>query len=152
MLKITVSGLRKLKFGRSARASLKDALSKAPKKLPGVKIPKTPVDSASQALGFALRLSFPGRLQGEYRFHATRNWRFDWALPDVKVAIEIEGGIWTGGRHVRGQGFLDDLKKYNAAALLGWVVLRYSTEEAESLSCIPEIKAAARGRSQGAVK
>lgn len=60
----------------------------------------------------------------EYRFHKTRKWRFDYAWPDIKVALEIEGGVWTGGRHTRGAGFLRDIEKYNAAAVAGWTVLR----------------------------
>ncbi|MCC6475013.1 MAG: hypothetical protein IT514_14870, partial [Burkholderiales bacterium] len=48
----------------------------------------------------------------EHRFHETRRWRFDWAWPDHRVAIEIEGGVWTAGRHTRGQGFLADIEKY----------------------------------------
>lgn len=60
----------------------------------------------------------------EYRFHATRRWRFDYAAPSLRVALEVEGGVWTGGRHISPNGFLGDVEKYNAAALLGWVVLR----------------------------
>jgi len=64
----------------------------------------------------------------EHRFHPTRKWRFDRAWLDKKVAVEIEGGIWTRGRHVRPQGFLDDCEKYNAATLLGWQVFRFPTD------------------------
>lgn len=60
----------------------------------------------------------------EYRFHPTRRWRFDFAWPDAKVAVECEGGIWSRGRHVRGRGFESDCEKYNAATLLGWRVFR----------------------------
>jgi very-short-patch-repair endonuclease len=60
----------------------------------------------------------------EYRFHATRKWRFDYAWPEQKVALEIEGGVWTGGRHVRPKGYLRDIEKYNAAAVAGWRILR----------------------------
>ncbi len=60
----------------------------------------------------------------EHRFHPTRRWRFDYAWPDHRVALEVEGGIWSGGRHTRGAGYLGDLEKYNAATLLGWRVLR----------------------------
>lgn len=62
----------------------------------------------------------------EYRFHPERKWRFDLAWPQdhVMLACEIEGGIWTNGRHTRGSGFQKDCEKYNEAALLDWTVLR----------------------------
>jgi len=64
----------------------------------------------------------------EYRFHEKRNWRFDFAWPQQKVAIEIEGGVRGQGRHTRPQGFINDCEKYNEATLLGWLVLRVPTE------------------------
>ena len=60
----------------------------------------------------------------EYRFHETRKWRFDYAVPSMRIALEVEGGVWTGGRHTSSAGFLRDMEKYNEAALNGWVVLR----------------------------
>jgi hypothetical protein len=60
----------------------------------------------------------------EFRFHETRKWRFDFAWPDLMVAVEVEGGVWVGGRHTRGKGFLADMEKYNNAAAAGWCVLR----------------------------
>ncbi len=60
----------------------------------------------------------------EYRFHPTRKWRFDFAFPSSNVALEVEGGVWTGGRHTRGSGFVGDMKKYNAAACRGWRVIK----------------------------
>lgn len=62
----------------------------------------------------------------ELRFHPTRKWRFDYAFPDNKIAIEKEGGIWTGGRHSRGAGMVKDMEKYNEAELLGWHVFRFT--------------------------
>ena len=61
----------------------------------------------------------------EYMFHPTRKWRFDFAWLSHKLAVEIEGG--NGGRHQRRAGFEGDCHKYNAAVLLGWRVLRYTT-------------------------
>lgn len=60
----------------------------------------------------------------ELRFAPPRLWRFDYALPSVKIALEVEGGVWTRGRHTRPKGFLSDMEKYNAAAVAGWKVLR----------------------------
>ncbi len=62
----------------------------------------------------------------EYRFAPPRKWRFDFAWPNLRVAVELEGGVWTGGRHATGAGLVSDMDKYNAAASLGWLVLRFS--------------------------
>lgn len=63
----------------------------------------------------------------EYRFAPDRKWRFDFAWPDRKLAVEVEGGVYSGGRHTRGSGYIKDLEKYNRAAVLGWCVLRFDT-------------------------
>ena len=60
----------------------------------------------------------------EHRFHPVRRWRFDYAWPEQRVALEVEGGVWTGGRHTRGAGFVGDMEKYNAATVAGWRVVR----------------------------
>lgn len=60
----------------------------------------------------------------ECRFAPPRRWRFDFSWPAQKVALEVEGGVWTRGRHTRGAGYLTDMVKYNRAAILGWCVLR----------------------------
>ena len=59
----------------------------------------------------------------EYRFHATRRWRFDYAWPSHKLALEVQGGIFTEGRHTRGGALLKEHEKLNAAAIDGWRVL-----------------------------
>jgi very-short-patch-repair endonuclease len=64
----------------------------------------------------------------ELKFHPTRRWRFDFAFPDKKIAVEIEGGAFTRGRHTRGKGFISDMQKYNAATVLGWKLLRYTPQ------------------------
>lgn len=63
----------------------------------------------------------------EYRFDEARRWRFDFAMPERKIAIEVDGGVFSGGRHTTGKGFEADLEKLNRAVTLGWRVLRYST-------------------------
>lgn len=60
----------------------------------------------------------------EYVFAPPRRWRFDFAWPDRRVAVEVEGGSYVGGRHTTPAGYEKDAEKYNAAALAGWLVLR----------------------------
>ena len=72
----------------------------------------------------------------EHRFHPERKWRFDFAWPDAMVALEVEGGVWTGGRHTRGAGFIEDMRKYNAATELGWRVFRITPDEIYHLETV----------------
>lgn len=65
----------------------------------------------------------------ELKFHPTRKWRFDYAIPAHKIAVEVEGGVWTGGRHTSPKGFLNDIEKYNTATLMGWRVFRTTPDE-----------------------
>lgn len=67
--------------------------------------------------------SYP--VEREFRFHDKRRWRFDVAVPSQKLAFELEGGVWTGGRHIHPVGFEKDLEKYNTATMMGWSVYRF---------------------------
>jgi very-short-patch-repair endonuclease len=76
----------------------------------------------------------------EFRFHPPRRWRFDFAFPDRMVAIECEGAIWSGGRHVRGAGFQADVVKYNQAAIDGWTLLRFTSDMIKNSEAITVIE------------
>lgn len=88
----------------------------------------------------------------EYRFSGTRDWRFDFACPELMLAIEVEGGAYTHGRHTRGTGFINDMEKYNAAAVLGWRLLRYTPQQfgglkwKEDVAAILAMRVASRAR------
>jgi len=59
----------------------------------------------------------------EHRFHPVRRWRFDLAWVGQRVALEVQGGIWGGGRHNRGAAMLKEWEKLNTAAGMGWRML-----------------------------
>lgn len=71
----------------------------------------------------------PDILIQEYRFHPERAWRFDFAHPPSMTAVEVEGGVYSNGRHVRGKGFEEDCLKYSEAALMGWAVVRLTADQ-----------------------
>lgn len=83
---------------------------------------------------FALQLAALGVPEPvrEYRFAPPRRWPADFAWPDVWLLVEIEGGTWSRGRHVRGAGYARDVEKYNAAVMAGWRVLRYTGDHVRS--------------------
>lgn len=62
----------------------------------------------------------------EYAFHPERKWRFDFAIPELKIGIEYEGLLSDKSRHTTVKGYTNDSEKYNAAQMLGWRVLRYT--------------------------
>ena len=77
------------------------------------------------------------RYEREYQFCKDRKWRSDFYIRPHLILVEIEGGIskhekfhpeWTKMRHQRAEGFIKDLEKYNTAAMLGYRLLRFSTQ------------------------
>ena len=76
----------------------------------------------------------------EYKFHPRRKFRFDFFFVDSGVAVEIEGGIWTGGRHTRGSGYQKDMEKYNLALLQGYVVYRITPSQIKKTRTYNELK------------
>jgi very-short-patch-repair endonuclease len=68
----------------------------------------------------------------EYKFCETRKWRADFCWPACKIIVEVEGGVWTQGRHTRGSGFIKDMEKYNVATILGYRVLRVAGDHIET--------------------
>lgn len=68
----------------------------------------------------------------EHRFAPPRRWRFDLSWPALLVAVEIHGGVYSGGHHTRGKGFEDDREKINEAICRGWKVIEVSTGQVKS--------------------
>jgi hypothetical protein len=82
----------------------------------------------------------------EHIFHPERKWRFDYAWLDLKVALEIHGGVFTNGRHTRGKGFTEDKVKMNEAQLLGWIVIEATTAQVKNGQMLNWINEAVRNR------
>jgi very-short-patch-repair endonuclease len=74
-----------------------------------------------------------------------RRWALDWAFPDQRLALEVEGGYAIGGRHTSAKGFLGDQEKYNALACLGWRLLRVTPRDVASGVAVGWIQRALKG-------
>ncbi len=68
------------------------------------------------------------------------DWRFDYAWPEHRIALEQEGGMFSGGHHARPTGIKRDIAKYNAAGSMGWIVLRCLPEDLLKLNTIELIR------------
>lgn len=80
----------------------------------------------------------------EYRGIPGRQFRFDYAWPEQKVALECEGGTWQKERtgHTSGKGFESDCEKYSLAAAHGWLVIRATTDQIHDGTFIPWLRQA----------
>lgn len=91
---------------------------------------------------FALQLkSYNIHYERQYRFHPTRMWRFDFAIPSIKLGIEIDGGTWMAkSGHTTGRGYQRDREKDQQAIHHGWTVLRFTAKDVKKLVAIKEVR------------
>ena len=68
----------------------------------------------------------------EFKFHPDRKWQADFRIDGMPILVEVEGGVFTNGRHTRGEGYTKDCEKYSAAAVNGWFVIRGTTAQIKS--------------------
>jgi len=68
-------------------------------------------------------------MEREYLFWPGRRFRLDFAKPEWKLAVEVEGVVWSGkGRHQTPLGMQSDCEKYNELEIMGWTLLRFTTD------------------------
>lgn len=85
-------------------------------------------------------------IEREFKFHPDRRWRCDFRLVDMLgpnnlgIIAEIEGGIFTGGRHVHPLGFTNDCEKYNEATIMGYRVLRFPSSTVKDGTAIEMVR------------
>jgi len=102
----------------------------------GLPEPEREYRFAARSLGLG-----PG-IRERLRRAGLKDWRFDFAWPEHRLAVEVEGGSWSKGRHVRGTGFEEDCEKYNAASFDEWAVLRFTTAMVRDGRALATIKRA----------
>jgi very-short-patch-repair endonuclease len=101
---------------------------------------KTPKPLSAGEETFALHCRAHGLIpQREFQFDPKRKWRADFCFVPQKLIVEIEGGVWTGGRHTTGKGMTADIAKYNRATLMGYRILRYTPEMVMMGTAINEV-------------
>ena len=62
------------------------------------------------------------------RNHATgRDWKLDFAWVEERLAVEIQGGAWTGGGHNTAKGQHSDYCRHNELTRRGWRILYFNT-------------------------
>ncbi|MGO1157961.1 DUF559 domain-containing protein [Acinetobacter lwoffii] len=121
-------------YKKMVKATRPKGRSKRPK-VKGEKVPNEFEAKLARELK-TLKIEF----EQEFEFHPKRKWRADFHLVGKKILVEVEGAIWSGGRHTRGKGYLGDMEKYNAATMMGFQVIRFSTDQVKSGHAIQQIE------------
>lgn len=89
------------------------------------------------------RLKLPEPRQ-EYQFATPRKWAADFCWPEHKVILEVQGGVFTGGRHVRGAALLKEWEKLNHGAIRGYRFLFCAPRDLTSLATLEFVTQALR--------
>lgn len=92
------------------------------------------------------RLSGFPVLRPEVQFDPTRKWRLDFVFLsiDYLLAVEIDGGTYSQGRHTRGAGYEEDCRKINEAQIAGYTVLRFTGAMVKSGEALDQTEHALR--------
>jgi very-short-patch-repair endonuclease len=96
----------------------------------------------SKTLGLAQQCQAIGLPQPEteVRFHPTRKWRADFIWRKEKLIVEVDGGVFVGGRHSRGAGIETDCEKFAEAMALGYRVMRVTPRHVKNGQAIQWIE------------
>lgn len=89
------------------------------------------INSLNKKVEYLLN-SFGLKYTKEVKFFPNRKFSFDFLIDGTMIAIEVEGGIYSGGGHTRGKHYTSDCEKYNLAILAGYQVFRLTREQIEA--------------------
>jgi very-short-patch-repair endonuclease len=107
--------------------------------------PATPLSPLEESLALQIRAwGLPAPVR-EHKGIPGRQYRIDFAWPDWRIALEVEGGIWKLGGHSSGTGITRDCEKHSLLALAGWRLLRVTGEHIQDGRAIAWIQEALNG-------
>lgn len=131
---MTIQELEKMKAeGKIKNFQVPGGVSKSPNHS---KVRKSKKSSGKEWMAknlWAWGIQHKVEIQAEYAFHEERKWRFDHAIPTLKIGIEYEGLMSDKSRHTTITGYTGDAEKYNAATAGGWKILRYTAKNYKNL-------------------
>jgi len=80
--------------------------------------------------------------EAEFSAIEGRRYRWDFAWPNQKVLVEVQGAVWVKGGHSTGTGITRDAEKNNLAILAGWKPLIVTADHIKSGKALEWIKQA----------
>lgn len=131
-------------YGKASRIAPEPRRSDLPTKTASPSLPKAPNDYSERFSAACKAAGLPAPTP-EYLFAAPeRRYRADFAWPDQRVMLEVEGGIWRkgGGAHSHPTNILRDMERTNEATVRGWRLLRFQPEKLTKPETMETIKRA----------
>jgi len=99
----------------------------------GLPRPCTEVRFAMERIGSA-----PG-IRSRLKKYGLKDWRFDFLFREERLAIEVNGGNYVGGRHSNATALTDEYRKINKAQQLGFRVLIFDGKLIKSREAVRQI-------------
>lgn len=84
------------------------------------------------------------KVKREERVCAERRWRMDLYLPEHELAVEVDGGAYSGG-HTRGKAYETDCEKTAAIARRGCRLVRVTNGQVKSGKALALVRRAIGG-------
>jgi hypothetical protein len=131
-MKWTTEDIKKLSLGNNYTETVPDQ-TKNVIKLPKIEKLSIEKETIKKILWVFHREGLIPEYVEELQFHQERKFRFDWAIPELMIAIEYEGVFSKKSRHTTVKGYTNDCEKYNLATLEGWRILRYTAKNYHNL-------------------
>ncbi|MGE0227776.1 MAG: endonuclease domain-containing protein [Dehalococcoidia bacterium] len=76
----------------------------------------------------------------QHQYVPGRRFKADFAFPELRLLIEVQGGVYTGQAHGSVSGVLRDNERLNLATLHGWSVLRFTPDDVASGAALTAIE------------
>lgn len=94
------------------------------------------------------QLRFDYQIDWEHPFMHSRNWKFDYVIEELKVAVEYQGGVFMKGKsgHTNVAGQTRDWEKFNEAQIRGWIVICANPKTIDNRTFIKQLERAIKVR------
>ena len=75
-------------------------------------------------------------LIAEYKYVPCRKYKADYCIPEWRLLIEIQGGLFNKKAHGSITGLLKDIQRLNLATVNGFYLLRITPDDFRKTQCI----------------
>jgi len=115
---------------RMSGVDIDAAHKKLPKKEADKQLARAEREKWERAWKLQVRAAGLPEMAEQFKFHPDRQWKLDFSYPELRLGVEVEGGIWRkgGGAHSHPLNIERDIEKHNALIMARWTVFRFTPQ------------------------